>query len=190
MGVSCSADQLEKVSAQLTLALDKNLDNQISFKQFFLFVDQFFYLQLRTAAQTDPEKEDLLYSNAQVVSEVSLDGGKPSSQFGNISDAVLREQDLVVRDNGTMAVQGGQVVQKKLQFSNSSARVLNLRVQSNLPSVLQVKTPSLCISPNERELIKLQIIAPQTECTCDLQLLLVNADTEKAEELVVFKLDV
>jgi len=39
MGVSFTPAQLEKVSVQLTHELDTNLDNKITFKAFFLFLD-------------------------------------------------------------------------------------------------------------------------------------------------------
>ena len=81
MGVSCTNDQFEKVQLQLSAELDLNLTNNISYKDFYNLVDQFFYSQLRAAAETDPKKEDLLYANAQVVEEVPQDLNRPFESF-------------------------------------------------------------------------------------------------------------
>jgi len=98
---------------------------------------------------------------------------------------------VAVRDNGTLRVQAGSLVQKKFKyFNNEGVEPLDIEVASSIPSLIQIKTEALSIAPGQFELIKFMVAAPLTPVIIDAKILITNARTRKEEEIIEFKIDV
>ena len=48
---------------------------------------------------------------------------------------------MAVRDNGVLQVETGSVINKRFKYFNNTGETLDIEVVSNIPSIVNVKTP-------------------------------------------------
>lgn len=86
-----------------------------------------------------------------------------------------------------LSLNPGQVTYKRFPLTNPDDQVKTLKITSNSPKILTVRTPTLKIKPQEAEYIKIKITPLYS---CQVLLSITHFATEMVEETLLFKLTV
>eukprot|EP00347_Sterkiella_histriomuscorum_P001924 403370146 len=180
-----------------TLSIKKGKKPKIETERFVTFIHKFYYDQLRLEAQSDPQKEDMLYQNAIEIKEVSPDDANinvSSTAIALLNSTKLFDaldlSQLAVRDNGVLKIEKGAAINKKFKYFNNTDSEMSIEIIANIPQIICVKTNQITIPKNGGfDFVKFLVLAPKTACYIDAKILIRNIKTKNNEELVIFRVD-